>query len=54
MDYLTHRRITHGITIYTTYIRVDLTQHGLFRAKVGKGGIISNKRVFRKSKVYDI
>ena len=26
---------------YTTYISVDLAQHGLFRAKVGKGGKIS-------------
>ena len=24
---------------YTTFISVDLVQHGLFRAKVGKGGI---------------
>ena len=24
---------------YTTYISVDLAQHGLFRAKVGTGGI---------------
>ena len=25
---------------YTTYISVDLVQHGLFRAKVARGGII--------------
>ena len=29
----------HGITIYTTYISVDLAHHEIFRAKVGKGGI---------------
>ena len=29
----------HGITIYTTYINVDLAHHEVFRAKVGKGGI---------------
>ena len=26
--------------IYTTYISVDLAHHEIFRAKVGKGGII--------------
>ena len=30
----------HGITIYTTYISVDLSHHEILRAKVGKGGII--------------
>ena len=30
----------HGRTIFTTYIIVDLGQHEIFRAKVGKGGII--------------
>ena len=29
----------HGITIYTTYICVDIAHHEIFRAKVGKGGI---------------
>ena len=29
----------HGITIYTSYISVDLAHHEIFRAKVGKGGI---------------
>ena len=29
----------HGVTIYTTYISVDLA-HMVFHAKVGKGGII--------------
>ena len=29
----------HGITIYTTYISVDLAHREIFRAKVGKGGI---------------
>ena len=28
----------HGI-FYTTYISVDLAQHEIYRAKVGKGGI---------------
>ena len=35
----------HAITIYATYIRVDLVHHEIFRAKVGKGGmnkIVSN------------
>ena len=31
----------HGITISNTYISVDLAQHKIFRAKVGKGGINS-------------
>ena len=30
----------HCMTIYTTYISVDLAHHELFRAYVGKGGII--------------
>ena len=29
----------HGITIYTTYISVDIAHHEIFNAKVGKGGI---------------
>ena len=29
----------HGITIYTTYISVDLAHHEIYHAKVGKGGI---------------
>ena len=29
----------HGITIYTTYISVELAYHEIFHAKVGKGGI---------------
>ena len=29
----------HGITIYTTYISVDLAYHEIFHAKVGNGGI---------------
>ena len=29
----------HGITIYTTYISVDLAHQVIFHAKVGKGGI---------------
>ena len=31
----------HDITIYTTYISVDLAHHEIFCAKVGKGGINS-------------
>ena len=31
----------HGITIYTTYISVDLAHHEIFHVKVGKGGINS-------------
>ena len=31
----------HGITIYVTYISVDLAHGEIFRAKVGKGGLIS-------------
>ena len=29
----------HGITIYTTYLSVDLAHHEIVCAKVGKGGI---------------
>ena len=29
----------HGITIYTTYISVDLAHHEILRAKVGEDGI---------------
>ena len=29
----------HGITIFTTYISVDLAHHEIFHAEVGKGGI---------------
>ena len=29
----------HGITVYTTYISVDLAHHEIFRAKVGKGAV---------------
>ena len=39
MDYLMYRWTSHGITIHTTYISVDLVHHEIFRAKVGKGGI---------------
>ena len=28
---------------YTTYINVDLAHQEIFRAKVGKGGIIQNR-----------
>ena len=40
MDYLTHRRTNMVYLFYTTYIIVDLAHHEIFRAKVGKGGII--------------
>ena len=33
----------HGITIYTTYISVDLAHQVIFHAKVGKGGIKGTK-----------
>ena len=29
----------HGNYFYTTYIRIDLAHHDIFRAKVGKCGI---------------
>ena len=29
----------YGITIYATYISVDLAHYEIFHAKVGKGGI---------------
>ena len=34
----------HGITIFTTYISVDLAHHEIFRAKAGKGGISVGNR----------
>ena len=30
----------HGITIYTTYISVDLAHQVIFHAKVGKSGVL--------------
>ena len=30
----------HCVTIYTTYVSVDLAHHEIFRAKVGNGGVI--------------
>ena len=35
----------HGITIYTTYISVNLTHREIFCAKIGEGGIISFKNM---------
>ena len=35
----------HGITIYTTYISVDLAHREIFRAKVDKGGIMNRTRI---------
>ena len=29
----------HGITIFTTYISIDLAHNEIFRVKVGKGGM---------------
>ena len=40
----------HGITIYTTYISVDLAHHKIFRVKVGKGGI--NMCKAKSSRIY--
>ena len=34
------------MTIYTTYISVDLAHHEIFRAKVGKGGISTRTCTF--------
>ena len=39
MDYLHVQVDKHDITVYTTYISVDLAHHETFRAKVDKGGI---------------
>ena len=39
MDYLTYWQTTHGITIFTAYIMVDLAHHEIFHAKVGKCGV---------------
>ena len=40
-SWLSHVQVDkHGITIYTTYISVDLAHQEIFRAKVGKGVII--------------
>ena len=36
----------HGITVYTTYISVNLAHHEIFRAKVGKGGINNVDNMF--------
>ena len=43
----------HGKLFYTTYISVDLAQHEIFRAKVGKGGIqFSTTEVFGQKAGY--
>ena len=34
------------LLFYTTYISVDLAHHGIFHAKVGKGGIINDNPHF--------
>ena len=36
---------------YTTYISLDLANHEIFRAKVGKGGIKVNKECYKYWKV---
>ena len=44
------------LLFYTTYISVDLAYHEIFRAKVGKGGIIDfNLNIFplHKVTIYD-
>ena len=33
----------HGITIYTTYINIELTHHEIVHVKVGKNGISKEK-----------
>ena len=33
----------HGITIFTTYISLDLAHHKILRAKVGKGAVNISK-----------
>ena len=43
MDYLTYRWTNIVYLLYTTYIGVDLAHHEIFLAKVGKGGIRSQK-----------
>ena len=40
MDDPTYRWTNMVKLFYTTYISVDLTNHEIVRAKVGKGGII--------------
>ena len=46
----------HGITIYSTYISVDLAHHEIFHAKVGNGGINScinpNLQIFGNLKAH--
>ena len=37
MDYLHVQADNHGITIYTTYISVDLAHYQISRANAGKG-----------------
>ena len=39
MDYLTYRWTNIELLFYTNYISVDLADHKIFHAKVGKGGI---------------
>ena len=36
------RELACSKILYTTYINVDLAHHEIFRAKVGKGGILIN------------
>ena len=37
----------HGITIFTTCTSVDLANHVMYHAKVGKGGIRMCKKALR-------
>ena len=40
MDYLKYMLTFMVSLFYTTYSSVDLAHHDIFRAKIGKGGII--------------
>ena len=42
------------LLFYTTYISVDLAHHDIFRAKVGKGGIMHVKRSFFSSIMHSL
>ena len=38
--------------LYTTYISLEIQHHEIFRARVGKGGLISRILFFRLLNVY--
>ena len=54
MDYLHVQVDKHGITIFTTYIRVDLANHEIFYVKVGKGGIMLWLLLYTKTTICDL